>query len=226
MQKLKLLLLLPIAAFVLLSARCRHCDPVVPINLPFPKELKPYVDFGIGSYWVYQDSTTGKKDSVVLIDKKWGWDEASGMNDCKEYVVGKRVESLVLKYNVYRNDTFQRSYTIQSSNGNKLQTSINDTFTELDNSDGGYILSYPIERQAFEHSSGYRITQKFIDTITVNSIKYSNVLIIKAVLSGGIEFYSYYRYYQIKTGLILSLGRDTLNANGNYNRQLIRSKIL
>ena len=72
MQKLKLLFLLPITAFVLLSARCRHCDPVVPVTLPFPDALKPYVDFGVGSYWVYEDSATGKLDSVILVDKKWG----------------------------------------------------------------------------------------------------------------------------------------------------------
>jgi len=35
-----------------------------------PQEFKDYVDFPVGSYWVYEDSISGNIDSIYLIDYK------------------------------------------------------------------------------------------------------------------------------------------------------------
>lgn len=224
-SKLRLFLLIPLASLVLLSARCRHCEPTAPVTLPFPEALKPYVDFGVGSYWIYEDSATGRLDSVVLINKVWGWDEASGLNKCKELEIGKRVESLQITYNVYQNGVFQWSYKIQTSNGNKLQTSINDSFTELDDENSFYILSFPLIRKTFFHVSSYNITQDFVDTLAIDGKTFRNLLHVHSSNSSGVKNFIYDEYYKDKIGKVLELELDTFH-NKSRRRELVNYKII
>ena len=209
---------------VLLSARCRHCDPVLPVTLPFPNELKPYVDFGVGSYWVYEDSATGRLDSTVLTNKVWGWDFDYAKNRCDEIYVRKKVETLTINYSIFQNGVFNRSYSIHRLY--MLGSDAFDEFTELDDNDGWYIISYPLERPIINHTTLYDITQTKVDTVWVKSSFYLKPIKIIWVPTFGIKYFSSFDYYIPKLGRIKMTTIDTLNRNGNYTLNLIRYKIL
>jgi hypothetical protein len=214
-------------SLALFSSSChKKCDPPHdPLVLKFPDALRPYIDFGIGSYWVYQDSATGRLDSIVLTAKEWGWDEASALNSCTNKLeVNKRVESLKLFYKEYRNGIFAYDLTAQTRNRNKLDSSINDLITEIDDQDDLYVISHPLQRSTFGHFSSYDITQGFIDSITVNGFLFSDVLEEKAVPSLNANSYYYKSFYKENIGMILSFARDA-NKSETFYRAIIRYKI-
>lgn len=223
MSNAKLFLLLPIAALVLLSARCRHCDPVAPVTLPFPDELKPYVDFGIGSYWVYEDSATGRLDSTVLTNKVWGWDYDYAKNGCDQIYVRKKVETLDLNYSFFQDGVYKNSYS-----EHRLYTLGWDTYdgnSLLVDDDDWFVIGYPLDGSRF-YDNGYDISQTILDTVSVKGNIYSHPLKITSVPSSGMKYFLYNKYYKENIGCLKFTGLDTINPKDNYNLSLIRYKIL
>ena len=60
----KAILLMFILVLVLSALSCRK-----PITYYMPQDLKDYCMFPVGSWWVYEDSISGEKDSIVLVEQ-------------------------------------------------------------------------------------------------------------------------------------------------------------
>jgi hypothetical protein len=226
MTQVKVIVLSFLISFTLLSSRCRkHCDPENPQTLYFPGELKTYLDFGNGSYWIYKDSASGNIDSLVLAKRTWGWDEAFGTNECKQKVAYKKIESLSMSYLLYRDGSFLYNYTEQTNNSSKLQTSLYDAFTILINDyNNMVVMHFPFSDTSYT-GGGYRVTEEFLDSITINGTLYSHVLkinknLIEYPMNSHLEI-----YYKDNIGCILSKSRDDLHPNLNFKKQIIYYKI-
>ena len=48
----------------------RDTGPTKIVNRLIPADLKAYWDFHPGSYWIYEDSATGKLDTVTVVDRQ------------------------------------------------------------------------------------------------------------------------------------------------------------
>src|SRR5436853_130194 len=60
-----------IVALIFISATaffigCKHDKPPVPLDRTIPADMKSYWTFKPGTYWIYQDTVTGKLDSVYV----------------------------------------------------------------------------------------------------------------------------------------------------------------
>lgn len=86
MEKKQKAIIIVICTAVCLAVACRrlHDDDIIRL----PQELKDYVMFPVGSYWVYQDSVSGQKDSMVLTNQqiivKSGGHSFEGYYECLE----------------------------------------------------------------------------------------------------------------------------------------------
>jgi len=52
---------------IIMTASCQN-EPIPTYYMP--QEFKDYVDFPVGSYWIYEDSISGDVDTFTIIGRK------------------------------------------------------------------------------------------------------------------------------------------------------------
>ena len=81
----KLIYLICIISILCIASNCKKELP----TYYMPQEFKDYVDFPVGSYWIYEDSITGAIDSVCLIEREFEIVRNSNSDYKAEYLVQK-----------------------------------------------------------------------------------------------------------------------------------------
>lgn len=227
MKFVKLLFLFLICGFVCTSSKCRKNNCTDPKNdkpkvVLTPDEFKAYFNFKAGSYWVYQDSATGKLDSVVLDSTFTTWDEGKGLDDCENLHVFKRVENIISYYSAYDSAGNKTGYSRTKLNNNgKIYSNDNDNTFILEE-DGNIKLVYPFSGSFSDF--GYMRTINFYPDILINNGNYKNIVRVFSNDTNSPKNWPYYYiyYHEKNIGVIHISSVDAYNNNHTSAMHLIR----
>jgi hypothetical protein len=180
--KIKLFLFFALFIFILSAIGCKEEKPTYYID----QEFKDYTTFGIGSYWVYEDSASSQIDSVYLENVQNTIVNASGFN----YIT----EQIVLHFNSSMNNSYVGSS--QFDGASQLDDSPFYIYIEY----GGNTMFF--SRQSIGHNSNGLTYEKYLDTLNFNGIKYSKIMVflVKGDFTG--QDFPKRTFYANKIGLI------------------------
>ena len=203
MFKHKSLLTLFILPIVLLSLQCKRpdCSKDVPLEIMIPQEVLDYVDFKAGSYWIYQDSATGRIDSEVVLSSKHTMENIDAYNNCQEIATMRRFENIEINFRRYDSlGTLTGGWLREFDNGPKYRNRSLDKFFVINNGGNSFVIGYPFDGKM-----------------------YYNVIEILELFQAKTDFVIY-RYFAKNIGLI-QRGTKGLHQNDFSKSDLIRFQI-
>lgn len=164
------------------------------------EDIKPY-KFKTGSYWVFQNDTTGTLDSITIIstenDFYWGPPSIHGQSGVKHeyYKINLISHASSQTYNDYLTDHYikRNGGGEYGQNGQPIFMSKSDTGTEF---------------------NGMSIIAKF-PSLTINNNTFNNVVVTKITASHqyqAVYIYDTYLYFSDSVGLIRKIA-DLGNGN-------------
>lgn len=183
MSNVKLLLFLPVAAFVLVMARCKRHDcskDIIP-KVMIPQEVLDYVDFKAGTYWVYQDSATGRIDSEVVVSSRHYMQDVVTTNDCGAVAPTRQyenIEMIIQRYDSAGNK--KESWIREFDNVNKMRDNRQDNMFIIDNY-GSFEIGYPFNIPYY--LGGDVIYQYKIDSVKINGIYRFDALKVESIFN-------------------------------------------
>jgi len=141
-----LLMFILVLGFTALS--CRKNPPTYYI----PQDLKDYCMFPVGSWWVYEDSISGEKDSIVLVEQ------------------GARI---YWKENYYNEELFQEFFSshygeLKSYGTIDWANPRNNEYIYVYTGGGGLISFFGTVKSEY-------IDDLFFETIVINDVSYSEI---------------------------------------------------
>jgi hypothetical protein len=160
------ILLLIFICFSLMGSSCCNKDEAPIVYIPLDTTFLSYCAFPVGSWWVYEEQNTGQRDSFYVA---YYYTETMKNSDenLNYYELGYRITTLI--------DTFNfgaRPWGDESGYRHK--------FTEYYNVNNGTLSAdrffYPI---SITDTVNYNLFLKnVLDTITINSILYTNIYVM------------------------------------------------
>jgi hypothetical protein len=180
--KLPTLIFLFFSGVILLSSRCKKnvtCTPAPVIKVMIPQELLDYVDFKAGSYWVYQDSASGRIDSEVVVSSRHVMDDKYASNNCSEVAITSQYENIEI--NMERYDSTGKltySWTRSFNNVAKMRDHSQDSLFIIDNLNSFYI-GYPFKQKWTVASA--TCTCSFFDSTLLNGKWYFDVIKVSRI---------------------------------------------
>ena len=224
MYKHKSLLTLFLLPCILLSLQCKRpdCSKDVPITLMIPQEILDYVDFKAGSYWVFQDSATGRIDSEVVLSSKHTMENVDAYNKCQEIATMRRFENIEINFRRYDSlGTLTGGWLREFDNGPKYRNRSLDKFFVINNGGNSFVIGYPFDEIYGENS--YEIHESKLDSILLNGKMYYNVIEVLELFQAKTDFVIY-SYFAKNIGLI-QRGTKGLHQNDYSKSDLIRFQI-
>jgi hypothetical protein len=207
--------IIALLAFGMMAVSCRK-EPTLENTLPvyIPADCADHYFFGVGSYWIYQDSATGAMDSICVTDASMSMDT---LYDTDGSLVG-----------LYEYFAFQAEDTTGRMWIHRLPPSTENFFGLFRISRRAYQGStylgqdvysfYPHSDTLIAGASGTLSVEGTLDTLYVGSVAYPNITIIGNTadnLEGG---NASRRYFCPNYGMV----REEVPATGKV-RVLIRS---
>lgn len=216
-------ILILLSCIVLLSARCkrRDCSKDIVPKVMIPQEVLDYVDFKAGTYWVYQDSATGRIDSEVVLSSQHYFQDVQTLNDCGDVATTRQYENI--KMIIQRYDSAgnkKESWIREFDNVNKMRDHRQDDMFIIDNY-ASFLIGYPFNLKYYVQ--GYECSESILDSFAVDGKVHYNVLKVLQVFTTDPSNY-FYDILSKKTGNIYS--RNVRSNHPDDIVKLIRYKIM
>ena len=175
-----------------------------------PQEVLDYVDFKAGSYWIYQDSATGRIDSEVVVSNRHYLEGTSDNSICdQQFYQYENIEMIKERYDSAGNLTF--TWIVEFENNFKRGKPEYNGIFLIDNYDD-LTIGFPFNKNYWVGSYAY--SEEELDSIVINNITYPRVLKVVGKFDGinlNIDF-KIYNYLSKKIGKV---GLATTGANWN-----------
>jgi hypothetical protein len=181
MAQIRAILLSLVVSILLLSSKCRkHCDPIIPEKVMIPQEILDYIDFKVGTYWVFKDSVSGSLDSSIVISSKHIMEDDMTLNDCGDEVLARQYENVIIKANKYDSlGNFIIDWEMSFNNSRKTALGVPVTVFIINNYDN-FKIAYPFDR--IYHTPVQTISEYKTDSITTNQLTYKELLNVKRII--------------------------------------------
>ncbi len=196
-------------AFVLLSvASCKKEPEKIPYCEEYPnecvdvREVKDYFYFKIGSYWVYEEETSGERDSVYVIETS---------NDTGSVLFSTTKYSTYDGYD-YRYWTTGVAPSVKNNLAKKSDKTVRVVSSKFKSGDfvaeAGCFLFYPKKGLWSYTNGGTGIVENVLmvdtiyDKLKINEVFFDGVVCIKEDHTAIEESQSTVHYYSPKVGLV------------------------
>ena len=201
------------------NKRCRN--KVIVEQILIPQEILNYVDFNVGTYWIYQDSSSGRLDSAVVVSNRHFMENDSTINDCGEKILIRQFENIEVGYLHFDLlSGYSSSLYIQTFNNSlkRSNSSYNGIF--VINDMDWFELAYPFNNYS---NGAYNIYESKTDSLLVLGKTYKEILVVKRKYTQGAPNYFANTYYGSKIGKLTV--REYSTPLGNNVNNLVRYKI-
>ena len=221
MYKNNPLLFIRLLCILFFSARCRKhdCSNDKPRQVLIPQEVLDFVDFKAGTYWIYQDSATGRIDSEVVVNSRHYIEDVTGFNDCGSIATMRQyenIEMIIERYDSLGNK--KDSWVREFNNEAKINNPKEDNIFYINNYNS-FEIGYPYNISYY--NQGYLITETLSDSLILNGMKFYNIL--KWVGQSGTDYINYAMAKKIGK---LYVGTTGTTPNKFQKNILIRYKIM
>jgi hypothetical protein len=203
---------------ILLFTNChKHdCDNDKPRQVFIPQEVLDFVDFKAGTYWIYQDSATGRIDSEVVESSRHLMQDVTELNDCGKFVVMRQyenIEMIIQRYDSVGNKTL--SWIRDFNNAPKINNPKEDNIFAIDNYNS-FTIGYPFNLIYNNH--GYDVHESLADSIIYNGVTYYGILKLDEQFENQNDF--------IIAAFAKKIGRLFIGTTGGQQNQFQKANLI